>query len=226
MIRAVIFDFDGTMSNRQENAYGVFSAYFRPFFPKMNDAEYEALLQDMMLYDCNGTIPTEARLTQFMEKYGKDMPEGFVEDFASYYTYHMWEYTVLKEDTLEVLEKLKGRYKLGLLSNGDSLSQYAKIKAMDIMKYFDETIVSEDVGVGKPDPRIFEIMAEKLDVNCNECVMVGDVFSTDILGAINAGVTPVWILEDRERPAHFYKGYRIEKLHQLFDILNELEDKE
>ena len=56
MIKALIFDFDGTLSNRQKNAYEVFNDYFRKYYPEFSDIEYEALLQDMMLYDCNGSI--------------------------------------------------------------------------------------------------------------------------------------------------------------------------
>ena len=63
MIKAVIFDFDGTLSNRMKNAYEVFRDYFRPFFKDMNEMEYEAVLQDMMYFDCNGIIDVDVRLS-------------------------------------------------------------------------------------------------------------------------------------------------------------------
>lgn len=219
MIKAIIFDFDGTLSNRQENAYGVFSDYFRDYFKQMNDLEYEAMLQDLIMYDCNGTIPVKTRMIPFKNKYGKYLPENFEEEFIPFYYDHMFEYAVLKKETIDVLERLKGKYKLAILSNGDSKSQHNKITKVGIEQYFDEVLVSGDIGIHKPDKRIFEYVADKLNVKLEECLMVGDVFSSDILGAINAGITPVWILEDTERPAHFYKGYRIEKLDQIFDVL-------
>lgn len=219
MIKAIIFDFDGTLSNRQENAYGVFSDYFRDYFKQMNDLEYEAMLQDLIMYDCNGTIPVKTRMIPFKNKYGKYLPENFEEEFIPFYYDHMFEYAVLKKETIDVLERLKGKYRLAILSNGDSKSQHNKITKVGIEQYFDEVLVSGDIGIHKPDKRIFEYVADKLNVKLEECLMVGDVFSSDILGAINAGITPVWILEDTERPAHFYKGYRIEKLDQIFDVL-------
>lgn len=219
MIKAIVFDFDGTLSNRQENAYGVFSDYFRDYFKQMNDLEYEAMLQDLIMYDCNGTIPVKTRMIPFKNKYGKYLPENFEEEFIPFYYDHMFEYAVLKKETIDVLERLKGKYKLAVLSNGDSKSQHSKITKVGIKQYFDEVLVSGDIGIHKPDKRIFEYVADKLNVKLEECLMVGDVFSSDILGAINAGITPVWILEDTERPAHFYKGYRIEKLDQIFDVL-------
>ena len=91
---------------------------------------------------------------------------------------------------------------------------------MNIDEYFDEILVSGDIGINKPNKGIFEYVANKLDVKCEECLFVGDVFSSDILGAIRANMIPVWILEDTERPAYYYKGYRIKKLPELFDILD------
>lgn len=220
MIKAVIFDFDGTLSNRQENAYGVFEYYFRPYFKDMSDLEFEAVLQNMMIYDQNGTVPVSTRLITFKKKYEKYLPDDFEEKFVPYYIDHMHDFTVLKKETIDVLEKLQGKYKLAIMSNGDSKSQHSKIKHVDIEKYFDEVLVSGDIDIHKPDKAIFEYMADKLSVKCEECLMVGDVFANDIFGAINAGMVPVWILEDKERPAHYYKGYRIEKLDEIFNILD------
>ena len=87
---------------------------------------------------------------------------------------------------------------------------------------FDEILVSGDIGIHKPDKEVFEYLANKLDVKCEQCLMVGDVFSTDILGAIKANMIPVWIIQDEERPSYYYKGYRIRHLDELFEILDEL----
>ena len=68
MIKALIFDFDGTLSNRMANAYGVFNDYLRPYFSDLDDIGFEAVLQDMMLFDCNGTINVKSRLLPFRNK--------------------------------------------------------------------------------------------------------------------------------------------------------------
>lgn len=219
MIKAIIFDFDGTMSNRQANAYGVFDEYFRPYFKDMPDEEYESVLQDMMTYDCNGTVKIPYRLAPFINKYGKYLPEDFGEKFTTYYIDYMWKHAVLKPETISVLETLKKDYKIALLSNGASKSQHDKIDHCGLPNYFDEVIVTGDYEFSKPDKRIYELMADKLNVKCEECLFVGDTFSSDILGAIRAHMVPVWILQLSERPAKYYHGYRIEKLEQIYDIL-------
>ena len=222
MIKAIIFDFDGTISNRQENAYGVFNDYFKPYFKDFSEIEYEAMLQDMLTDDVNGTIPVKYRIIPFIAKYKDYLPEDFSDQFIKHFYDYMWKYTILKDETRSVLEKLKGKYKLAILSNGDSTSQHNKIKNVDIDEYFDEILVSGDIGIHKPDKEVFEYLANKLDVKCEQCLMVGDVFSTDILGAIKANMIPVWIIQDEERPSYYYKGYRIRHLDELFEILDEL----
>lgn len=220
MIKAVIFDFDGTVSNRQKNAYSVFEGYFRQYFSDLSDLEYEAVLQDMMLYDCNGSINVGLRLVPFIRKYGDHLPEDFSDVFVPFYFKTMYKSTTLKPETREVLETLKKQgYKLGLLSNGDSVSQHNKIKKVEIEDLFDEVIVSGDISIDKPDRRIFDIMTKRLGIKNGECMMVGDVFSSDILGAHNAGILPVWISTDFEKPAKHYTGYRISNLRELFVIL-------
>ena len=220
MIKAVIFDFDGTLSNRQENAYLTYDHMLRPYFEDLSDIEYEAVLQDMMLYDGNGNLRTEYRLDTFMRKYKDRISEEDRDRLAAYYGKHMYEYTRLKDETIEVLEALYGNYKLGLLSNGDPFSQRSKIDHVGVSKYFDEVIVSGDLTCKKPQKEIFDLMAERLGVNNEECMMVGDVFSTDILGAIRAGMIPCWIVMNPETTSKFYDGHRISNLREIITILN------
>ena len=226
MIKAVIFDFDGTLSIRQEGAYGIYEDYFRRYFSDMDEIGFEAVLQDMMLYECNGTISMKNRVANFRKKYGEYLPEGFEQEFLPYYYAHMHEYTVAREGIKEVLGQLKGKYRLGILSNGDSFSQHAKIRQIGVEEYFDAVIVSDDYGIDKPDQEIFAKMCELLDVKAEECVMIGDVFSSDILGAVRCGMTPIWIKTDNDRPVHFYQGYVIKRPEEIPGILEEIEKGE
>lgn len=226
MIKALIFDFDGTLSNRQINAYGVFDHYLRSYFKDLDDLEYEGILQDLLTFDCNGTIPVRMRLIPFIDKYGEYLPEDFADDFTAYFYEQMYRFTVMGEDVEDTLKRLKDKYKMAILSNGNSKSQHNKIDALPLERYFDDIFVSGDYGIHKPEKQIFEMVAEQLGVRCNECMMIGDVFSSDILGAIRAGMVPVWLVTDYQRPARYYHGYRIGKLSDIFAVLEKEETHE
>lgn len=220
MIKAIIFDFDGTLTNRKKNAYDFYKHYLRDYFKDFDDVQYEAVLQDMLVYDCNGIVNIKFRTLPFIEKYKEYLPEDYSDRLYNDFYQNLYQTTVLKPETLSILEKLKKDYKIAILSNGQSSSQHDKINHVLDEKYFDVVMVSGDIGIHKPDTKIFDMMAQRLGVKNEECLMIGDVFSTDILGASKANMVPVWMHLDTELPSDFYKGYRIEKLEEIFTILD------
>ena len=217
MIKAVIFDFDDTLSDRKLNVFNLYYDYFKNVYPQLDEMEFESLVQDLMIYDCFGTTNLSERCYLLKNHY--KLPENFFEKFDDYYFDALPKFTVLHDDTIEVLEKLKDKYKLGIITNGDSVVQHNKIKNVNIEKYFDEIIVSGDVGINKPDPAIFKIMADRLGLMPEECMFVGDIFSSDIIGAIKAKMVPCWYISDDGKPSK-YTGFRINKLSKLLNILN------
>ena len=220
MIKAIFFDFDGTLSDRQANVYAIFRDYLSAHLD-LPELEFEGILQDLMLFDCNGIIAMKERLIPFMKKYGELFPADFAQEFAGWYNTHMHNYTVLRPETIEVLEHLRPQYSLGIISNGDSLEQHSKIAKVAVEKYFDLIIVSGDLGIHKPDPQIFQTAMNELQLEPSECMMVGDVFANDVVGALKAGMLPVWICVNKERPCAC-DVKRISDLRQLYTILDEV----
>ncbi len=97
------------------------------------------------------------------------------------------------------LHDLKRRYRLGLLTNGAPDLQRSKIEGAHLPDVFDAVLISGEVGVGKPEPRVFEVAVAALGASVIETVMVGDNPSRDILGARRAGMRSVWINRDGQR---------------------------
>lgn len=100
---------------------------------------------------------------------------------------------VVYEDVRPALEHLGRSFGLGLLSNGASDLQREKIAGAGIGRYFDEILISGDIGVGKPKPRIFEMILSRLGVAAAEAVMIGNNLRTDIAGARDVGMTTIWL---------------------------------
>ncbi len=90
----------------------------------------------------------------------------------------------------QMLETLSARMPLVLLTNGITVIQRARLERSGILKYVSRTVISQEVGVAKPDPRIFEIALA--GVKPERALMIGDGLQSDILGANRAGVDACW----------------------------------
>ena len=96
--------------------------------------------------------------------------------------------TRLVEGARQMLQYLKDKgYKIGLISNGFHEVQYRKLQSSQVEHYFDAVVLSDDLGVNKPDRRIFDYALEKAGATAQESVIIGDNPDTDIAGGINAG---------------------------------------
>ncbi|MEA4935904.1 MAG: YjjG family noncanonical pyrimidine nucleotidase [Paludibacter sp.] len=127
--------------------------------------------------------------------------------------------TALMPDAIEVLEYLKSKYSLSIISNGFTEVQYKKLKSCGIGHYFSHVILSEEANALKPDKKIFEYALQLNNALPEEAIMIGDSYEADIKGAQNANIDQVYFplnnaLEDNQ-PA----TYRISKLKELMEIL-------
>ena len=87
-----------------------------------------------------------------------------------------------------VLQRLSSRYRLGMITNGYSDSQRGRLEAAGMQDLFDPLLISEEVGVAKPDVRIFEMALTKLALDPEEVLYVGDSISHDRAGCLRAGI--------------------------------------
>lgn len=101
---------------------------------------------------------------------------------------------IVYEETFRILDALKGKYKLLLLTNGSPDLQREKLKGVpELALYFDHIVISGEFGEGKPAASIFKHALERLGIEPDHGMMVGDKLTTDILGANTIGMASVWI---------------------------------
>ncbi|MCR5577187.1 MAG: HAD family hydrolase [Oscillospiraceae bacterium] len=99
--------------------------------------------------------------------------------------------------TKEGLEALRqAGCRLGVATNMTADRQFDKLERLGLWPWVDALVTSEELGAEKPDARVFLRCAEKLGCAAAECVCVGDGWKTDVLGAQNAGMLPVWFRPD------------------------------
>jgi len=92
----------------------------------------------------------------------------------------------------ETLKTLSQARRLALVTNGESHKQRAKIDRFDLGSLFERIFVEEEVGFGKPDPRIFRHVLAEMKATPEECVMIGDNLSWDIAAPQALGIFTVW----------------------------------
>jgi len=128
---------------------------------------------------------------------------------------------IVYEETFRVLDLLKGKYQLLLLTNGSPDLQREKLAGVpELVPYFDHIIISGEFGQGKPAAAIFEHALERLGIKPEDGVMVGDKLTTDILGANTIGMTSVWInRHDVQRNDEIVPVHEIRNLEELLPLL-------
>ena len=139
--------------------------------------------------------------------------------------------TLVSEDTgnafpyaVEVLHKLKDKYKLALITNVLHTTTAEKVQEIlaeaGIPDVFEVVVVSSEVGYAKPSPRIFKIALDGLNVEPEEAVMVGNIISTDVFGGNRMGLKTVLFQpsETYQRSSWENPAYTINSLKDLLDI--------
>jgi putative hydrolase of the HAD superfamily len=101
--------------------------------------------------------------------------------------------------TEEVLATLQGRYKLAVISNAISNFPRHTLSRYGLDRFFQVVVVSRDIGIRKPDPRIFEYALEKLRVKPRQAIHVGNSMKSDVIGAKRTGMKAVWIKRGEEQ---------------------------
>lgn len=155
------------------------------------------------------------------------LPTARVETLQEAYLATMVEHLQLREGAQRVVQALSGRYRLALLTNGPSRLQWSKIDRLGIRPWFAQVVVSDDVGVRKPDPKIFQILLKRLKLPAAQTLYVGDTLQYDVLGATRAGVRSVWLNPQARPPLPQLPApeVTIERLEQLLDWLTWREKK-
>jgi len=98
----------------------------------------------------------------------------------------------------QILDYLLPKYQMHIITNGFSEVQFTKLKVSGLDKYFNKVITSEEAGVKKPDPKIFEFAFNKTKTNADVSLMIGDDLKVDIMGAKTIGMDQVLFDPERE----------------------------
>jgi HAD superfamily hydrolase (TIGR01549 family) len=202
MVRAVLFDLDDTLFDHRGCSQDALEAARRchdslgamPLadLERLHAAFLEQLHGDVML----GRVPLEdarrERFRRLLAAAGATPQEALVARTAAAYRDRYKEVRRAVRGAGPLLAALAGRVRIGIVSNNLFDEQLEKLKLCGLEPFVDALIVSERVGVSKPDPAIFAAALEHVACRADEAVMVGDSWTADIAGARAAGIRPIW----------------------------------
>ncbi|MEP7155980.1 MAG: YjjG family noncanonical pyrimidine nucleotidase [Betaproteobacteria bacterium] len=203
--KAILFDLDDTLFDHQHasnialiamHAEHAGDVEFAPFATKHHE-----VLEEFHRHFLDGKYTLDqarvARMKVLFASFGRDIDDDKALAAAALYrTQHQSNRQLLPgaRELLDALHStLQATTRLGIVTNNSTVEQHEKLRALDIARYFDTIIISEDAGVSKPDPRIFGLALERIGVHADEAVMIGDNWHNDIQGALDAGMTAVWL---------------------------------
>lgn len=225
-IKAVLFDLDDTILNTkdaQANAICEFKGFFDEFnsisrtefkrvWDKITEECYEEYLNKKYSF---GRMRIQ-RMKKLFSKYGTNISDEEAKDRFKKYLKTYKNNWMLFDDSEEMIKEIKSKYKVAILSNGDSNYQREKIKRVGLDKYFSDIIISGEVGYEKPKKEIFELACKKVGELPKNCVMIGDKYKVDIEGSTNAGINAIWV--NRKNQKINYK-YQIKEIKELKNYL-------
>lgn len=164
---------------------------------------------------------TYLRLSKAMETgFGLNVTEALTDSFERAYTQQLSQ-ICLSDSLKKVLEQLAKNYQLGIITNGYTQRQELKLAALELSKIIpkENILISEKIGIEKPDRRIFDLMSRRLGIpNSGEILYIGDNYKNDVVGAKQAGWR-AWWFNHQQRPMP--KKEIADKKIQLFDGLVE-----
>jgi len=228
-IKAILFDMDGTLIKHtwqyEDITIALFDRFADALSPLTRDEFYEVFWQknvDMWYMMIDGAIDgdTAQRYSYINTLRALGKNTALADKMVS-----VWVSLVLAEaspfeDTFSVLAALRQKYTVGIVTNGFSTMQRAKINHYGLDAHVDFSMVSEEVGFHKPDVRIFKAALHRAgDILPDEAVFIGDNLDTDITGALACGIHAVWVKNGNGNTAPPTGVATIESLTDLLALL-------
>lgn len=195
MIKVILFDLDNTLIDRQHIFKEMLMNKLSEYHHNLSKEKLETIVDEIITWDNNGNQQRVITFQQYIDKYHVNTTAKELDD---YWTNHSGEKIYVFDDAIETLLYLKSKYRLGLVSNGNAVSQRRKISKLPFKDIFDYSIVSGEIGIHKPDKGIFDKVCKDMNVLPEECVFIGDNFRCDIEGAYFAGMKPIWINKNND----------------------------
>ncbi|RDI36455.1 HAD family hydrolase [Falsibacillus pallidus] len=187
MIKAVLFDLDGTLLDRDASVL----KFIADQAERLGIADKEKYIHRFIELDARGYVWKDKVYQQLLREF--DIPQMTWENLLEDYLESFHKHGVPFPNLIEMLDGLKAAgHKLGLITNGFERMQMSNIQALGIADYFDCILISEREGIKKPDSMIFQKALKVLGTDPAESIYIGDHPDNDMKAAKAVGMKTMW----------------------------------
>ncbi|SHG49768.1 putative hydrolase of the HAD superfamily [Flavobacterium fluvii] len=203
-ITDVFFDLDHTLWDFEKNSALAFETVFKiqnldiemseflPIYIPMNREYWERYRKD----EINQKELRFGRLKDTFDLLKFDIDDDSIVFLSQQYIHYLPKFNHLYEGTIEILDYLKTKYNLHIITNGFAEVQENKLNNSYITPYFKTVTNSEMVGVKKPNSLIFDFALNLAKAKKENSIMIGDCIEADVQGALDAGLDAIFFNEN------------------------------
>lgn len=191
MIKAVLFDLDGTLLNRDESVKKFIDDQYERLIELVGHIPKDKYCTRFIKLDSRGYVWKDKVYEQLVHEFGIIglNSEDLLQDYISKFSNHCVPFPNLHS----MLQELKdNNFMLGMITNGYGQFQLDNIRALNIEDYFNILLISEWENMKKPNPKIFEKALKELNVQPHQSVFIGDHPENDIEASKNVGMIGIW----------------------------------
>lgn len=210
MKKRIIFDQDNTLVSWLEENWNTLDETFMKLNMQITKEDKQSIIECVNSYEKNyNKYVKEDMYLYINKKLNKTLPENWIDVWLDQLSNR---YAILEPNTKDILNYLKEKYELVILTNWFSSSQINILKKLKILDCFDEIIGTDEV-LNKPNKEAF--LRACGNHNIEECLMIGDNYKVDILGALDMGMDAIWYNPKHKKLTEKRKMIEIDNLDQL-----------
>jgi putative hydrolase of the HAD superfamily len=216
----VIFDLDDTLNDRSASWNVFVHRLFSAYAGRIRTGDAGAVHQTILKSDRDGYRPKDELFGELRERLPWIDPPS-AKELEAFWREHFAACMVERDGARLLLREMRSAgLRLGIVTNGHTRMQSAKVESLGLAPLVDAVVISETFGVKKPDPRIYEEALRRLSCRSDAVLFVGDNPLLDVVGPANLGMRTAWLKLDRDWPENLTApNHTIASLSELRPVL-------
>lgn len=196
----VLFDLDDTLNDRSASWKAFVHVLFCEYEGRITTGDAGAVHQTILRADRGGYRPKDEFFGELCERLPWSNPPS-AKELEVFWRQSFAACMVERDGTMTLLREMRSAgFRLGIVTNGHTQMQTAKVGNLGLAPLMDVVVISESVGVKKPHPQIFQEALRRLSCESDSVLFVGDNPLLDVVGPANLGMPTAWLKLDRDWP--------------------------